>query len=363
MARNYYETLGVSNGASEAEIKKAFRTLAMQCHPDRNPGDKQAEERFKEINEAYAVLSDSDKRAHYDRFGTVQPGGGPGFEGDLGSLFNDIFETFGFAGNRRARATDPLPGEDLAYEMAITLEEAAAGVDSKIQLPKLAACARCSGFRVEPGSRAVTCETCRGQGQVGSRLGPITVARPCPKCGGEGQVSSSPCRDCRGQGRTKIEHLVSIRIPPGIDDGMTVRSRGAGNDGLNGGPTGDLRVRVRIHEHTLFARDGSDLYCEVPLSFPQLALGAEVEVPVLGGTATLKVPGGSQPGQLLKLRGRGMPRLRERGHGDACYRLILEVPARLNGKQREALEAFEEASKERGPLGAAFIERMKKLLG
>ena len=363
MARNYYETLGVANGASEAEIKKAFRSLAMQCHPDRNPGDKQAEERFKDINEAYAVLSDPDKRAHYDRFGTVPAGGASGFEGDLGSLFNDIFETFGFAGNRRSRASDAMPGEDLAYEMAITLEEAAAGVESKIQLPKLAACARCNGFRVEPGSRSVTCDTCRGQGQVGSRLGPITVARPCPKCAGAGQVNSNPCRDCRGQGRTQTEHLVSIRIPAGIDDGMTVRSRGAGNDGLNGGPTGDLRVRVHIREHTLFARDGADLYCDLPLSFPQLALGAEVEVPVLGGKATLKVPGGGQPGQLLKLRGRGMPRLRERGHGDACYRLVLEVPSKLNAKQREALEAFEEASKERGPLGAAFIERMKKLLG
>jgi molecular chaperone DnaJ len=364
VARDYYETLGVARGASEGEIKKAFRSLAMQYHPDRNPGDKQAEDRFKEIGEAYAVLSDPDKRAHYDRFGSVPSGagGGPGFEGDLGSLFNDIFESFGFAGGRRARASDALGGEDLAYEMSITLEEAAAGVESKLQLPKLAACARCNGFRVEPGSRSVTCDTCRGQGQVGSRLGPITVARPCPKCSGEGQVNSSPCRDCRGQGRTRTEHLVSIRIPAGIDDGMTVRSRGAGNDGLNGGPTGDLRVRVHVKEHALFARDGADLYCDVPLSFPQLALGADVEVPVLGGTDTLKVPEGSQPGKVIKLRGRGMPHVRDpRRKGDACYRMVLEVPTKLNAKQREALAAFEEASKERGPLGAAFIERMKKL--
>jgi molecular chaperone DnaJ len=369
VARDYYETLGVARGASEGEIKKAFRSLAMQYHPDRNPGDKQAEDRFKEIGEAYAVLSDPDKRAHYDRFGTVPgAGGGPGFEGDLGSLFNDIFESFGFAGGRRARTSDAFVGENLAYEMTITLEEAAAGVEAKIQVRKQAACTRCNGFRVEPGSRPVTCDTCRGQGQVGSRLGPITVARPCPKCGGEGQVSSNPCRDCRGQGRTQSEHLVSVKIPAGIDDGMSVRSPGAGNDGLNGGPAGDLLVRVHVREHSLFARDGADLYCDLPLSFPQMALGAEVEVPVLGGKASLTVPTGSQPGQLVKLRGKGMPRLRQRGrggdaHGDVCYRLVLEVPTKLNAKQREALQAFEEASKERGPLGAAFIERMKKLLG
>jgi molecular chaperone DnaJ len=189
------------------------------------------------------------------------------------------------------------------------------------------------------------------------------VARPCPKCQGEGQINKSPCKECRGEGRQRAEHLLSIKIPPGIDDGMQLRLTGEGAGGLNGGPPGDLYVLVRIREHAMFARNGGDLLCDLPVSFPQLALGAELEVPVLGGRAPLKVPAGSQPGQILRLRGKGMPHLRERGHGDACYRLLLEVPHKLNGKQREALEAFDAASKDRGPLATSFLERMKKLLG
>jgi len=191
----------------------------------------------------------------------------------------------------------------------------------------------------------------------------LTVARPCPKCMGEGQINKTPCKSCRGEGRQRTERLLSIKIPAGVEDGMQLRLTGEGSGGFNGGPAGDLYVLVRLREHAMFARNGGDLYCDLPVSFPHLALGTELEVPVLGGTAKLKVPGGSQPGQVLRLRGRGMPRLRERGHGDACYRLLLEVPHKLNAKQREALEAFEEASKERGPLATSFLERMKKLLG
>jgi molecular chaperone DnaJ len=362
VARDLYEVLGVTAQATEADLKKAFRSLAMQYHPDRNPGDKQAEERFREASEAYAVLSDPDKRAHYDRFGTA-PGTGSdsGFDAGFGSLFEDIFENLlGGGGGRRTRAAR---GEDLQYELKLTLEEAAAGLETKVQIPRLEACETCHGTGSEPGTRKVPCDGCGGRGEIRMSHGFLTVARPCPKCMGEGQINKSPCKVCRGEGRQRAERLLSVKIPAGIDDGMQMRLTGEGSGGLNGGPSGDLYVLVHIREHAMFSRNGADLFCDLPVSFPQLALGVELEVPVLGGTAKLKVPSGSQPGQVLKLRGRGMPRLRERGHGDTCYRLLLEVPHKLNAGQREALEAFETASKERGPLATSFLERMKKLLG
>ena len=362
MARDYYEVLGVASQATEADLKKAFRALAMQYHPDRNPGDKQAEERFREASEAYAVLSDPDKRAHYDRFGTAPGGGAGGFDAGFGSLFEDIFENF-LGGGGRGRRTRAARGEDLQYELKITLEETAAGIETKIQIPRLETCETCNGTGSEPGTSRVACDGCGGRGEVRMSHGFLTVARPCPKCRGEGQINRSPCKRCRGEARQRAERMLSVRIPSGVEDGMQLRLTGEGSGGLNGGPPGDLYVLVRIREHAMFARNGGDLYCDLPVSFPQLALGADLEVPVLGGTAKLKVPGGSQPGQILKLRGRGMPRLRERGHGDACYRLLLEVPPKLNAGQREALESFEAASKERGPLAASFLERMKKLLG
>jgi len=362
VARDYYEILGVASQATEVQLKRAFRALAMQYHPDRNPGDKQAEERFREASEAYAVLSDPDKRAHYDRFGTAPGAGGAGgFDSGFGSLFEDIFENF--LGGGRGRRTRAARGEDLQYELKITLEDAAAGLETKIQIPRLETCETCKGTGSEPGTSRVACDGCGGRGEVRMSHGFLTVARPCPKCRGEGQINKSPCKSCRGEARQRAERMLAVKIPPGIEDGMQLRLTGEGSGGLNSGPPGDLYVLVRIREHAMFARKGGDLYCDLPVSFPQLALGADLEVPVLGGTAKLKVPGGSQPGQFLKLRGRGMPRLRERGHGDACYRLLLEVPPKLNAGQREALEAFEAASKERGPLAASFLERMKKLLG
>ncbi|MBI2492256.1 MAG: molecular chaperone DnaJ [Candidatus Rokubacteria bacterium] len=364
MPRDYYEALGVSRGAGDAEIKKAYRQLAMQYHPDRNPGNAQAEERFKAINEAYAVLSDPDKRAHFDRFGAAPPGAGPGF-GDtgFGTLFEDIFENF-FSGAGRGRRARAARGEDLQYELKIALEDAAAGVETKIQAPRLERCEPCGGTGAEPGSRLEPCDLCHGRGEVRRSHGFLTVAQPCPKCRGAGQLNRRPCGACRGEGRQRAERLLGVKIPPGIEDGMQLRLSGEGSSGPGGGPAGDLYVLVRIREHEVFTRDGADLHCDLPIGFAQLALGAELAVPALQGTATLRVPAGSQPHQVLRVRGKGMPHLRHRGHGDLCYRLILEVPPKLNAAQREALEAFEAASRgERGPLTKAFFERMKKLLG
>ena len=367
MARDYYEILGVDPNAGDAELKKAYRQLAMQFHPDKNPGDKKAEERFKEVSEAYAILSDPDKRAHYDRFGTA-PGAaaGGGFDSGFGSLFEDIFDNFfaGAGGGRGGRRSRAMRGEDLQYELKITLEEAAAGLETKVQIPRLERCEACTGTGAEPGTRKTTCETCQGRGEVRMSHGFLTVARPCPRCGGEGQLNKSPCKGCRGEGRQRAERMLAVKIPPGIDDGMQLRLSGEGSGGVNGGPAGDLYVLVRIREHGVFTRHGADLLTDLPVSFTQLALGAEIDVPVLGGTDHLKIPPGTQPHQVLRLRGQGMPRLRERGHGDACYRVLLEVPPKLSARQREALEAFEAASKDqRGPLASAFLERMKKLLG
>jgi molecular chaperone DnaJ len=361
VASDYYEILGVSRDADDADLKKAYRQLAMQNHPDRNPGNKEAEERFKQASEAYAVLSDPDKRAHYDRFGTVGPNAGFG-DGGLGTLFEDIFENF-FAGSGRGRRGRAGRGEDLQYELRITLEDAARGLETKIQIPRHERCGECEGSGQAPGSRRTTCEMCHGRGEVRMSQGFLTVARTCPKCRGEGEVNRHPCKECGGEGRVRAERTLPVKLPAGIEDGMQLRMTGEGSAGHHGGPAGDLYVVIGIEEHDLFARKGPDLFCDLPVSFPQLALGAEVDVPLLEGTAKLKIPAGSQPHQLLKLKGRGMPRMRERGQGDACYRLLLEVPQKLNARQREALESFESASKDQGsPLISSFLERMKKLL-
>src|SRR4030095_10669210 len=255
-------------------------------------------------------------------------------------------------------------GEELQDERKIPLETAAAGLETKIQVPRLERCEACTGTGVEAGSRLETCDMCRGAGEVRRSHGFLTVAQPCPKCQGAGQINRSPCRQCRGQGRQRAEHLLGVKIPAGIDDQMRLRISREGSSGLNGGPPGDLYVLVRIREHDLFARQGADLYCDLPVSFTNLALGHEVEVAILGGTTRLKIPAGTQPNHVLRLRGKGMPHLRQRGHGDTCYRIVLEGPQQVNAKQREALAAFEAASREdRGPLASAFFERMKKLLG
>jgi molecular chaperone DnaJ len=360
--RDFYEVLGVPRTATDADIKKAYRQLAMQYHPDRNAGDKTAEDRFKEVNEAYAVLSDGDKRAQYDRFGTVGATGvGPGDVG-FGSLFEDIFDNFfGGGGGRRSRG---MRGEDLQYELKLTLEEAASGLETKLQIPRLELCDTCRGTGLEPGTRPSQCDMCGGRGEVRLAHGFLTVARTCPKCQGQGQLNRTPCKTCRGEGRQRVERQLQVKIPAGIDDGMQLRLSGEGSSGLHGAPPGDLYVLVRLSEHDTFARKDDALYADLPVTFAQLCLGTDVEVPILGGTATLTIPAGSQPHQILRLRGKGMPRLRERGRGDVCYRLILEIPLKLNAKQRDALRAFDAASSgSRGPLMESFLGRMKKLLG
>ena len=355
MPRDYYEVLGVSRNATDAELKKAYRQLAMRNHPDKSPGDAEADNRFKELNEAYAILSDADKRAQYDRFGTVSPGAGGFGDVGFGTLFEDLFEGFfsGGGGRQRSRA---VRGEDLQYELKITLEEAASGVETKIQVPRLETCETCGGSGVESGSKREVCQACHGRGEVRYTQGFLTVGRTCPRCGGQGEIVANPCATCRGDGRVRRERLLQVKIPAGIEDGMQMRLSGEGAGGARGGPPGDLYVVVRVREHERFVRRDSDLYTELPLTFAQLALGTEVEVPVLGGTAKLKVPPGTQPNQVLRLRGKGMQHLRGRGHGDACYQVVLEVPQKLTAKQREALEAFEAAMKDEGGW-------VKKILG
>jgi molecular chaperone DnaJ len=361
-SKNYYAILGVGRDADDNELKKSYRKLARLYHPDRNPGDKAAEERFKEIGEAYGVLSDPDKRAHYDRFGTAPTAAGGGAQDvGFGTLFEDIIEGFFGAGQGGARRSRARRGDDLRYDLTLTLEEAAEGQDAKLQIPRLEGCETCGGTGTQSGSRRETCPTCRGQGQVRFSQGFLTVARPCPDCRGAGTINRSPCRDCRGEGRVRRERRLEVTIPPGIEDGMQVRLGGRGDAGDSGGPAGDLYVVIHVSAHDIFTRDGADLHTQVPIAFPQAALGDEIEVPVLKGTAKLSVPPGTQPGAHLRLRGKGMPHLRGRGRGDIVYEMVLEVPTRLTNRQRELLEELRHASEDSGPLLSSFLERMKKL--
>ena len=357
-AKDYYAILGVSANADEAELKKAYRLLARTYHPDKNPGDKAAEERFKEINQAYGVLSDPDKRAHYDRFGTA-PGTG-GVETGFTTIFEDLFE--GFFGGDRGRRTRARRGEDLRYDLEISLEEASEGLESKLQIPRSETCETCRGSGQEPGTKPETCSTCRGQGQVRLSQGFLTVAHPCPTCRGQGSINRHPCKACRGQGRQAKERLLSVTIPAGVEDGNQLRMTGEGEGGLLGGPPGDLYVVIHVRPHEVFVRQGPHLLCELPLSFAQVALGDTVHVPLLRGTGELTVPPGTQPGQRLVLKGKGMPQLRGRSRGDAVYEVVVEVPTRLSARQRELLEEFGQLAKdEAGPKTSKFVERMKKL--
>src|SRR5213082_2601722 len=355
--RDYYEVLGVGRTATDEEIKRAYRKLAVKFHPDKNPDDPHAEEKFKELGEAYDVLMDADKRAAYDRFGHAAFEQGGGFRGGFHDPF-DIFETF--FGGMAGQDEDRQRGADLRYDMQIALEEAAFGAEKEIEIRKLDACDKCGGNGAEPGSRTVNCPVCGGRGQVISSRGFFQVSQTCPRCRGVGQIIEKPCHKCGGEGRVENSSRIKLKIPAGIGSGSRLRSSRNGEAGIRGGPPGDLYVVLHIKEHPVFQRDEDDLYCEVPISFAIAALGGEVPVPTLEGKASLRIPVGTQTGQVFKLRGKGIANIEGRGRGDLLARVIVEVPTRLNSEQRRKLEEFANScGEENTPLHRSFFERAK----
>src|SRR5437660_7513506 len=367
--RDYYEVLGVQRNVSEEEVKRAYRKLAVKFHPDKNPDDPHAEEKFKEIGEAYDVLMDPDKRAAYDRFGHAAFAQGTAARGGFHDPFDIFREVFGgagggifetFFGGVGTRGEDRQRGSDLRYDMQITLEEAAFGTEKEIEVRKLDACDQCQGSGAEPGSRSINCPTCGGRGQVISSRGFFQVSQTCPRCRGVGQIIEKPCRKCSGEGRVENSSRIKLKIPAGIGSGSRLRSSRNGEAGIRGGPPGDLYVVLHIKEHPVFQRDEDDLYCEVPISFAVAALGGEVPVPTLEGKASLRIPVGTQTGQVFKLRGKGIANIEGRGRGDLLARVIVEVPTRLNSEQRRKLEEFANScGEENNPLYRSFFERAK----
>jgi molecular chaperone DnaJ len=370
--RDYYEVLGVERRASEEEIKRSYRKLAVKFHPDKNPDDPQAEEKFKELGEAYDVLMDADKRAAYDRFGHAAfAQGGSGFGGgfhDPFDIFREVFSGAGgaggifetFFGGGGTRAEDRQHGSDLRYDMQITLEEAAFGVEKEIEVRKLDTCDQCGGTGAEAGSRTVNCPVCGGRGQVISSRGFFQVSQTCPRCHGVGHIIDKPCRQCDGEGRVEKPSRIKLKIPAGIASGSRLRSVRNGEAGIRGGPQGDLYVVIHVKEHEIFQRDEDNLYCEVPIPFTLAALGGEVAVPTLEGKAHVKVPAGTQSGQMFKLRGKGIVHVNGREHGDLLARLVVEVPTKLDIEQREKLQEFANlCGDENTPIRKSFFERAK----
>ena len=372
--RDYYEILEVERSSTEEEIKRSYRKLAVKFHPDKNPGDHEAEERFKELGEAYDVLMEPQKRAAYDRYGHAAfqqggMGGGGGFH-DPFDLFREVFGASGgtggifehFFGGGGGDSSGRQRGSDLRYDMQITLEEAAFGAEKEIEIRKLDACESCDGSGAQKGSKAVTCPTCRGRGQVVASRGFFQVAQTCPQCHGTGRIIDKPCKSCHGEGRGEKTSRVKIKVPAGIDSESRLRSSGGGEAGLRGGPSGDLYVVLHIKEHNVFVRDGMDLRCEVPLPFTTAALGGEIRVPTLEGAVNLKIPAGTQSGAVFRVRGHGMPGLHSAARGDILTHVQVEVPSRLNGEQREALVRFSElCGEDNSPIHKGFYERLKDL--
>lgn len=368
--RDYYEILGINKTAAEAEIKAAYRKLAIKHHPDKNPGDKQAEEKFKEAAEAYSVLSDAQKRAAYDRFGHAGVGAGAGAGGFNPGFSNieDIFDLFGFGdmfggqGGANSRRTSVQRGADLRYDLEITLEEAAAGKEEKLLIPRLEKCDECAGKGAEKGTSPETCATCNGSGQTRYQQGFFSVMRTCPNCGGKGQTIKNPCKKCRGAGRIEKEKTLEVKIPSGVETGSRLRVSGEGEAGLNGGGAGDLFVVIHVKDHEMFERQGANLYVSVPVSFAQAALGAEIKVKTLDGEEDLKIPAGTQTGTVFRLKSKGMPTLGGRGKGDLFVAATVITPKTLTKEQRKLLEQFAEVE-DVDFQDKSFIDKMKNIFG
>ena len=368
--RDYYEVLGVERSCSEAELKTAYRKLALQYHPDRNPGDVTAEEKFKEASEAYSVLSDAGKRAAYDRFGHAGVNGGGGFSGFeasvdfneiFGDFFGDIFNQATGSGRRRNRAQR---GSDLREDLALTFEEAVFGTTKDIKVRRTVTCPDCSGTGAAQGKQPITCSQCDGRGQVRFQQGFFTVARTCGACGGTGMVIKDPCPRCRAQGRVVKDGTMEVNVPAGVEDGTSLRYAERGEAGYHGGPAGDLYVVLRVKEHDFFERDGNDLYCSIPVSFTQLALGAEITVPTLYGDHKLKVPEGTQTGAQFRIRNKGVAHLNRSGKGDLFVQVVAQTPHKLTKRQRELLEELDRLTHvENKPEKGSLLNKMKDIFG
>jgi len=367
---DYYEVLGVGRNASDQELKSAYRKLAMKYHPDRNPGDHAAEEKFKQASEAYQVLCDADKRAAYDRYGhagvtSAGPGGFSGFSGsvDLGDIFGDLFgEMFNVGGGGHQRGSRQQRGDDLRFDLTIEFEDAIFGAEREIKIRRLETCVTCSGRGSASGRGPTVCTQCQGRGQIRYQQGFFSVARTCSTCGGTGSIIGDPCQTCRGETRVAKELKLNVKVPPGVEDGTRIRYAGEGDAGRSSGPKGDLYVVLSIRPHDFFERQGQDLHCVVPISFPQAALGAEIELPGIDGPVNFKIPEGTQSGKELRVRGRGVPFLNEKGHGDLVVKVLVQVPRKLSRAQRDVVQKLAELMNvDNKPTSSSLLEKMKDL--